>query len=539
MRFDLLIVGQGLAGTTLAWYLLRAGVKILILDQGLSGSSSQIAAGLVTPITGQRLAKSWRLDDLWPAAESFYRNLEQELGQRFYFTKKMVRIFQNDDERRTYAERADNTFAGWVAEPSPPLNPEWFDHSRGAFEMPKAAQLMTANYLQASREAFERMGCYRQMNVRPEDIKTHNELIELREITAKRIIFCEGAAATENEFFRFVRFQPAKGEILTVRIPGLLEDRIIHHGVWLVPLGEERFRVGSTFHRDRLDSEPTAQGREEVLQKLRAFVRLPVEVLGHDAAVRPVIDAGRPLLGTHPDDDRLGFFNGLGAKGALVAPYFAAQLAAHLTGRGRIDAEVRLGLPVVHPAIGPRLTEQAQLAIRSVLRTGEIAIDATAGNGRDTKFLAETVGPNGFVYGFDLQQSALNRTAEQLDAAGLNHVKLVCQDHAKMLSEVPQEHHGQITAVMFNLGYLPGGHKEWITRPEQSVPAIQAATQLLRIGGICTVMAYVGHQGGLEEFHAIREFLRALPTSLFDVQEPPDRGPATAPRLFIIRKRNA
>jgi len=118
-------------------------------------------------------------------------------------------------------------------------------------------------------------------------------------------------------------------------------------------------------------------------------------------------------------------------------------------------------------------------------------------------------------------------------------VKLVCQDHAKMLSEVPQEHHGQITAVMFNLGYLPGGDKEWITRPEQSVPAIQAATQLLRIGGICTVMAYVGHQGGLEEFHAIRQFLRGLPTLLFDVQEPPDRGPATAPRLFIIRKRNA
>jgi glycine oxidase len=542
MTVDVLIVGQGLAGTTLAWHLLRAGVTILIIDQGLQNTSSLIAAGLLTPITGQRLAKSWRLDDLWPVAEKFYQDLELELGVSFYQHTKMVRIFLNDEERRTYQERADNTFAGWVTDPSPPLNPEWFDAPRGAFEMPRTAQLHTRTFLMSSQEAFKKRGVYRQTLIEHQtDINTNNELIELdsHNIAAKRIVFCEGASAVQNEFFKFVRFQPAKGEILTVKIPGLREDRIIHQGVWLVPIGQECFRVGSTFHRDRLDSEPSQAGREEILGKLRSFVRLPVEVLAHDAAVRPVIDAGRPLLGTHPDDDRLGFFNGFGAKGALIAPYFAAQLANHLTGRGRIDAEVRIGLPVVHPSIGPRLTEQAQLAIRSVLRPGEVAIDATAGNGRDTKFLAETVGDNGFVYGFDLQQTALDRTAEQLQAAGLSHVKLVCRDHAEMLMEIAPSHVGKISAAMFNLGYLPGGDKEFITNPEKSVPAVRAACELLRPSGICTVVAYVGHPGGAEEFDAVRSCLRDLPPLRFDVQEPPDRGPANAPRLFIIRKRTA
>lgn len=332
MTLDVLIVGQGLAGTALAWHLLWRGARVAVLDREAAVTSSRIAAGLVTPITGQRLAKSWRLDDLWPAAVAFYERAEADTGTRFFHRRTTVRLFRDADERALFAGRK-SSFADWVSDADPPVNPDWFAAPHGAFAMPTAAQLATERYLDASRDVFRKKGAYLTADIDPArdlDITASGVGLPRLGLRADRVIFCQGHDAAANPWFRGVKFSGAKGEILTLRIPGLAEERVLNRGVWLLPLGCEVFRAGATYDHDALDCVPTTRGREEIVTRLREFLRLPFDVLDHRAAVRPVIDAGRPLVGLHSECDRVGFLNGLGSKGALLAPYFAGQLATLL-----------------------------------------------------------------------------------------------------------------------------------------------------------------------------------------------------------------
>jgi glycine/D-amino acid oxidase-like deaminating enzyme len=128
----------------------------------------------------------------------------------------------------------------------------------------------------------------------------------------------------------------------------LSEERVVHRGLWLAPAGTETFRAGSTYVWDDLNCEPTAAGRAEIESRLREFLKVPFEVIDHRAAVRPVIDAGYPVLGRHPAHPQLAYFNGLGSKGSLLAPFFADQLAAHLCGAGEVEHGVNVRRFVVH-----------------------------------------------------------------------------------------------------------------------------------------------------------------------------------------------
>ncbi|MBS0204378.1 MAG: class I SAM-dependent methyltransferase [Planctomycetes bacterium] len=181
------------------------------------------------------------------------------------------------------------------------------------------------------------------------------------------------------------------------------------------------------------------------------------------------------------------------------------------------------------------LTVQAHELIRTVIKPGDIAIDATAGNGHDTQFLAEAVGPTGMVFSFDIQESAISLTAQRLHAAGLTNVTLVRRSHAEMCEALPNVALCQITAIMFNLGYLPGGDKRLTTRSDSTLVAIQESLFLLAPGGIVTILTYPGHAGGENESQLVEEFLRGLPVHQVTWSEPSPSTNPIAPRLFCVR----
>jgi glycine/D-amino acid oxidase-like deaminating enzyme len=313
---------------------------VLVLDRGRDTSASRVAAGLITPVTGKRLAKSWRWDELFPAAAAFYRSVEAETGTGFFHQRPSLRLFVSEAEREEFRRREGTILRGLVR-PEPLINLEWFAAPFGGFEMPDAARLDVARFLDASRDHFRAHCAHATADV-PEP----------ESLDAEAVILCPGYSPEPDPWFGGIRFNAAKGEILTVRIPGLVEERVVHRGIWLVPAGGEVFHVGATHTWEPLDSIPTPEGRAEIESKLREFLKLPYEVIGHRAAVRPVIDAGFPVLGRHPDNPRLAYFNGLGAKGSLLAPFFANQLAAHLCGEGDIDPAVNVARFLVHPRPG-------------------------------------------------------------------------------------------------------------------------------------------------------------------------------------------
>ena len=160
-----------------------------------------------------------------------------------------------------------------------------------------------------------------------------------------------------------------------------------------------------------------------------------------------------------------------------------------------------------------RAVDFSHALLRERLYPGDVAIDATAGNGHDTHFLAQLVGRDGMVYAFDVQESAIAATARLMDRWGVppSSYQLISAGHETMRDAIPARHHGQAGAVVFNLGYLPGSDKSVVTRPDTTLAAIEAALSLLRPGGILVTVLYTGHPGGMEEAEAVRTFAAALP----------------------------
>lgn len=341
-RWDTIIVGQGLAGTTLAWHLTEAGERVLLLDAGRSISASRIAAGLITPITGQRLALSWRIEDMLSTARAFYARIEKRTRARFFHHRAAIRLFDGDLERDIWAKRQANaSYRAFLSDPQPDvlLDPKTGDASGGGFQM-ETSQLDVAGYLEAS---CDHLAVGTDVIDWVRDVEFHGDHVSVLGAPANRVISAEGFAATRNPYFAWLPFKGARGDILTIRFEGPMAPDCLHRGIWIVPTSEpDTFRVGATYDWDHLEDVPSAEGRTEIEERLRAFIRLPYTVIDHQAAVRPIIRESKALIGLHPAIDRLGFFNGLGSKGALHAPWFAKIFADHLIDGAPIPADIDL-----------------------------------------------------------------------------------------------------------------------------------------------------------------------------------------------------
>lgn len=184
-----------------------------------------------------------------------------------------------------------------------------------------------------------------------------------------------------------------------------------------------------------------------------------------------------------------------------------------------------------------RIIPFAHSLLSRKISKGDIAIDATVGNGFDTLLLANLVGEEGHVWGFDIQQSALDSTMERLTKHDLSdRVSLLRKGHEYMVDYLPRDVHGRIVAITFNLGYLPGGDKEVITRPETTIRALESSVALLESNGLITVVCYRGHEGGRLESQAVEAWARLLPAEDFDVLSYEQINRRDPPGLIAIQK---
>ena len=181
-----------------------------------------------------------------------------------------------------------------------------------------------------------------------------------------------------------------------------------------------------------------------------------------------------------------------------------------------------------------RLVDRAHELLGEALREGDLAIDATAGNGHDVAFLAEQVGSSGKVYAFDLQNEAIEATARLLKEKGVENVELHQCGHERMEEALPSEIFGQVTGVTFNLGYLPGGDKSVVTQAATTLMALRLSMDLLRPGGLLVVVAYRGHPGGSEECEGVKEELLKITEDLSI--EGDTAADATSPLLLAAEK---
>ena len=345
-----LIIGQGLAGTHLAYQLMQAGKKILIIDDDAphtpdcrQASSSKTAAGIVLPLTGRRIVKTWMADTLIPYALNTYTQLENLTNQKFYTRIPVLELLTtpkhfNDWQQRAYdhsPQAIKNFYNNKFS------NPKGIISQCGTMKIKNCYWLNTTVFLNAMKTYFINQGVYLNANISYDDLHITNTEITYQNHTASNAIFCTGAQNIPP-IFNNIPFQLSKGEILTIYCKELTQRYIINSGIFILPIGRQRFRVGSTYDWQDLTTTPTLYAREKLEQQLKEFLSLPYTVIDHQAAIRPTIKERKPVIGFHPTHQNIGILNGLGTKGVMLAPWFANHFTNHITNQTDLLPEVNL-----------------------------------------------------------------------------------------------------------------------------------------------------------------------------------------------------
>ncbi|MBI1227223.1 MAG: FAD-dependent oxidoreductase [Bacteroidetes bacterium] len=339
---DFIIVGQGLAGSLLSYFLLQENQRVVVLDYPHKGTSTKVAAGLVNPITGRRLAKSWRFEEFSSFAKHTYLALEEELGVKIWNYRNIVRALHSVFEENEWVRRSGYPeFQPYLNDT--PTTADFEDKMQPPQawgELVHCAQVSMPAFIEAWKKLLVEKQAYVETDFDYQHISLQGNKVSYGKWIAEKIIFCEGAKATENPFFKNLPFLPTKGELLLIRVDGLPETRIYKQKLFLVPIGSGLFWAGSTTSNEFDDANPTVAGNEKLNADLKASLTVPFEIVAHLAGIRPTVSDLRPFLGLNAQFPEFGIFNGLGTKGALMGPFFAKQMADFLLGKGEIEPEV-------------------------------------------------------------------------------------------------------------------------------------------------------------------------------------------------------
>ena len=342
VKVDYIIIGQGLAGSLVAYELLQRGKTIQIIDNQHKGAASAIAAGIINPITGRRFAKSWRIDEFLPFAKAYYQKIEQEFNIQLFQDRSVLRFLHgNKDINDWYARSSWEGFTEYMHEfKEMDALADRFHLPFDIGEIKPAAQLDIPLLINAFQKYFEEKEVIAFQHIDYQSIKINEVNCEWNGVSASKIIFCEGYQAQFNPWFGSLPFQPAKGEVLFLKIPNLNFKHLLKNKLMIAPLGKDIYWTGSNYEWDSPHDRPTQAFRVDFIKKLQKSIKVPFEVHDHKAAIRPTIKDRRPVLGLHPEHPSIAIFNGLGTKGASLGPFWAKELVEHLIDGKALDAEV-------------------------------------------------------------------------------------------------------------------------------------------------------------------------------------------------------
>ncbi|RAP38243.1 hypothetical protein DID80_02845 [Candidatus Marinamargulisbacteria bacterium SCGC AAA071-K20] len=348
-----LIVGQGIAGSILAIELLKAGIDVIVIDDGHLQSASKVAAGLMDYVSGKRLTKSWNSDVLIPYAKQFYKQLEQELGTSFFFERPSLRYFSTKEQVDFYHKRLeDPKFEGSLTKRNPPhLYDAMLHNDFGACIVEGSSVLNTPSFLLACKQFLEQNNSLITEPFDFDSFETLEKGIRYKDILAEKIIFCEGYNVCKNPYFKGLDFRLSKGDVLTLDIADLPQEFILNKDKWLVPFNS-MFRFGATYEWKTINCTADQQGQDELVNDLKGWLKLNYQVVNHEAGVRTAAKDIRPVFGFHPDYDNIGIFNGFSSKGVMTVPYYAREFLKSLqSSDNKLSSEInckRLFLNRIH-----------------------------------------------------------------------------------------------------------------------------------------------------------------------------------------------
>lgn len=330
-QVDYLVVGQGLCGTWLSWFLAKENRSFLVIDKDEIITPSKVSAGIINPVTGRRMVKVWLAEEVISLAHKSYSEMGAFLNISAISQKNLIDFFPNPHQRQVFMERIEEGEEYLNSYPDQNQFNQFFHYELGCGEIRHTYIAHLDTLLPSWRLELKNTERLLEENFDLGNLVIKENSIEYGSIQAQKIIFCDGLSSVENPFFKQLPFAPNKGEVLIVEIPDLPVEHIYKKGFTLAPLAEKPlFWFGSNYHWSFPHADPTKEFYEHAERHLKSWVKLPFKILEHKAALRPATLERRPFVGLHPHQKNLGILNGMGTKGCSLAPYFANQLVQNL-----------------------------------------------------------------------------------------------------------------------------------------------------------------------------------------------------------------
>jgi len=333
-KVDCILVGQGLAGSIMAYKLLEIGKSFVIYSDTDGRDASMIAGGIVNPIAGRAMMPSWHIEQILPNIIPFYTSLNSALGTKIFWNTRLHKVIDNIEQLNDW-QSLDNPYYGDITTPTANIRAEY-----GLGQIIDSFRIDTSQLISSCKKLFSAKEMLKEEMFVYERIKIFDNDITYEDIQAQYIIFSEGYKGRNNPLFSFIPWTFAKGEIITVHCPDLKIDYALNKNVLIIPIGNDRYKIGATFDRHHLDTETSTAGLSELKEKLDAVLKCSYTIIKHEAGIRPTSRDRKPFIGRHPRHDNVFIFNGLGSKGVSQAPFYADRLIANIWEGKTIDVKV-------------------------------------------------------------------------------------------------------------------------------------------------------------------------------------------------------
>ena len=339
---DYIIVGLGLSGLAVCEELELRNKSFVVFENN-SQRSSYVAGGIFNPVILKRFTPAWNAAEQMQKAIPFYKNLEKKLDKTLVNEWNIYRRFHSIEEKNNW----------FVALDKPGLTPfmdseivknvnENICAEFGFGKVLKTGNIATEELLDSYRNYLNQKNLFENREFKYADLKINQDHFEYEGIQSEKIIFCEGFGLKKNPFFDYLPLRGNKGEYITIFSKELQLDFAVKSSVFLMPLGNNLYKVGATYNHQDKSQEITSAAREKLVNDLKKLIKCDFEVVDQVAGIRPAVSDRKPLVGSHPEIPNMYCCNGFGSRGVLIAPNMAEALINNIEEGKKLDAEIDL-----------------------------------------------------------------------------------------------------------------------------------------------------------------------------------------------------
>ena len=341
MKFDYLIVGSGLSGVMLCEALRKRGKTFKVISNK-SQQASIVASGLYNPVVLKRFNKAWDAEKHLPVAMSAYKELELFLEIKIDYKLPIYRLFSSIEEQNNWIIASDKISLKpyLISDIKSNINQN-INAPYGYGEVKSTGRIDTKLLLESYSNVLNNEKLISYESFQYDKLKISKKIV-YKGIESNKIIFSEGFGVRQNPFFNYLPIDGTKGELIIINAPKLNSEVIIKSSVFIIPIGNNNYLVGSTYAWDDFNNEPTINAKNKLLNKLDKLVLCPYKVVYQRAGIRPTVVDRRPLVGKHKFHENLYILNGLGSRGVLIAPTVANALINFIEDKLPLQKEINI-----------------------------------------------------------------------------------------------------------------------------------------------------------------------------------------------------